>query len=79
LGYAKVIHKKREKWTSVRDNENNGYSDACLKKKMNKIDHIFLQDFFQVSKEKYVFKEHNRIRLATIYIHHISTHMHILI
>ena len=35
-GYAKVIHKKRKKekkWTSVRDIENNGYSDACLKKK----------------------------------------------
>ena len=39
LGYAKVIHKKRrkkeeaeKKWTSVRDIENNGYSDAHLKK-----------------------------------------------
>ena len=38
-GYAKVIHKKREKekkemkkWTSVQDIENNGYSDAHLKK-----------------------------------------------
>ena len=37
-GYAKVIHKKRKKemrkeWTSVRDIENNGYSDARLNKK----------------------------------------------
>jgi hypothetical protein len=49
MGYAKVIHKKdrkrkkrkklRKKYTSVRDIENNGYLDACLKKKreMNKI------------------------------------------
>ena len=42
MGYAKFIHKKEEKekkkkvekkWTSVRDIENNGYSDACLKKR----------------------------------------------
>ena len=34
-GYTKVIHKKRveKKWTSVRDIENNGYSDARLKKR----------------------------------------------
>ena len=38
-GYAKVIHKKKnkkkveKKWTSVRDIENNGYLDARLKKK----------------------------------------------
>ena len=35
-GYAKVIHKnkkkKKKKWTSVQDIENNGYSDARLKK-----------------------------------------------
>ena len=38
-GYEKVIHKKKkkkkkswEKWTSVRDIENNWYSDARLKK-----------------------------------------------
>ena len=60
-GYAKFIHKKREKkkvlkkWISVRDIENNGYLDACLKKeerKMNKIVHVFLQKYFQVSKER---------------------------
>ena len=40
-GYPKVIHKKREqkrvekKWTSVQDIENNGYSDARLKKRDN--------------------------------------------
>jgi len=35
-GYAKVIHEKKKvlkKWTSVRDIENNGYSDAGLKKR----------------------------------------------
>ena len=48
MGYAKVIHKKRKKkkkrrvekkWTSVRNIENNGYSDTRLKKEkeMNKI------------------------------------------
>jgi hypothetical protein len=42
---------------------------------MNKIVHVLLQKYFQVSKERYVFKEHSRIRIATIY----STHMHILI
>jgi hypothetical protein len=41
---------------------------------MNKIAHVFLQKYFQISKEKYVFKEHSRIRLATIYIH---THIHL--
>ena len=46
---------------------------------MNKIAHALLQSCFQVAKEIYVFKEHSRIRIATIYIHHISTHMHILI
>ena len=56
----KLFIKKREKkgkkdwkkWTSVRDIENNGYSDAYLKKKMNKIAHVFLQSYFQVSKER---------------------------
>ena len=37
---------------------------------MNKIAHVFLQ-IFSSSKERYVFKEQSRIRLATIYIHHI--------
>ena len=72
----------RKKWTSVRDIENNGYSDARLKKKrenMNKIAHVVLQSCFQVSKERDIFKEHSRIRLVTKYIHRISTHMHILI
>ena len=43
------------------------------KEEMNKIAHVFLQSCFQVSKERYVFKEQSRIRLATIYIH---THAH---
>ena len=49
------------------------------KKEMNKIAHTFLQSCFRVSKERYIFDEHSRIRLSTIYIHHTSTHMHILI
>jgi hypothetical protein len=58
---------------------NNGYSDARLKKEMNKIAHVFLQSCFQVLKERYVFKEHSRIMLVTIYIPHTSIHMHKLI
>ena len=84
-GYAKVIHKKE------RDKKKNGQVFKLLKqwvlrcppekkkKKMNKIARVFLQSCFQLSNERYVFKEHSRIRLATIYIHHTSTHMHILI
>ena len=49
------------------------------REKMNKIAYVFLQSCFQVSQERYVFKEHSRIRLTTIYIHHTSTHMHIMI
>jgi hypothetical protein len=48
-------------------------------KKMNNIMPILSQKYFQLSKERYIFKEQSRIRLATIYIHHISTRMHILI
>ena len=67
-----------KKWTSVWDIENNGYLDACLKKEkeMNKIAHIFLQKFSKFQSREICFKEHSRIRLATIYT---STHMHILI
>ena len=71
MGYAKVISKKRRKekkkrvkngHKSVRDIENNGYSDVRLKKKreenkMNKIAHVLSQKYFQVSRERYVFKE----------------------
>jgi hypothetical protein len=50
MGYAKVIHRKekelRKKWTSVQDIENNGYSDARLKKEINKIVHVLLQSCF---------------------------------
>jgi hypothetical protein len=48
-------------------------------KEMNKIAPVLLQKYFQVSKERYTFKEHSKIRLGTIYIHYTSTHMHILI
>ena len=43
-------------------------------REMNKIAHISLQSCFQVLKERYIFKEHSRNRLATIYIHHIHPH-----
>ena len=46
------------------------------KEEMNKIAHVFLQSCFQVSKERYVFKEQSSIRLATINIHHIHPHTH---
>ena len=46
------------------------------KEEMNKIAHVLLQSCFQVSKERYVFKEHSRIRLAIIYIHHMYIHTH---
>ena len=39
------------------------------KKEMNKIAPVLSQKCFQVSKEREVFKEQSRIRLATIYIH----------
>ena len=85
MGHVKVIYKRKkekvlQKWTSVRDIKNNGYSDAHRKKKkkreMNKIAHVFLQKFFKFQTREICFKEHSRIRLATIYT---STHMHILI
>jgi hypothetical protein len=44
------------------------------KRDMNKIAYVLLQSCFLVLKEGYVFKEHSRIRLATIYIH---THAHL--
>ena len=44
------------------------------KREMNKIAHVFLQSIFLVPKVRYAFKEHSRIRLATIYIH---THAHL--
>ena len=46
------------------------------KKEMNKIAHVFLQKFSKFQTREICFKEHSRIRIATIYM---STHMHILI
>ena len=40
----------------------------------NKIAPVLLQKYFQVLKERYVFKEQSRIRLATTYIHLIYPH-----
>ena len=81
-GLCKSYSEKREKklrkngHKSVRDIENNGYLDARLEKreKMNKIASVVLQKYFQVSKERYVFKEQSRIRLATTYIYLIYPH-----
>jgi hypothetical protein len=66
MDYAKVIHKKRERKTIGK----NGQVSKMLKqrilrcppkkrkrRKMNKIAHVLLQKYFQVSKERYVFKE----------------------
>jgi hypothetical protein len=36
---------------------------------MNKIAPVLLQKYFQVSRERYVFKEQSKIRLANTYIH----------
>ena len=77
-GYAKVIHKKKKSWEKI-DKCPRYWKQWVLrcplekrkKKKINKIAPVFLQSCFQVSKERYVFKQHSRIRLATIYIHHI--------
>ena len=72
-GYAKVIHKKKRKMRKNRQVSDIFKTMGTLmlawkkKKKMNKIAHIFLQSCFQVSNERCVFKEHSRIRLATIY------------
>jgi hypothetical protein len=43
---------------------------------MNKITHVFLQKFFKFQTREICFKEHSRIRLATIYL---STYIYILI
>ena len=85
LGYAKVIHKKkmRKNGQVSEISKIMGTQMPARKKEMNKIAHVLLQSIFWVSKERYIFKEHSRIRLATYiyitYIHHISIHMHILI
>ena len=64
---------------SVRDIENNGYLDAHLKKRkeMNKIAPVLSQKYFQVLRERYVFKEYSRIRIPP-YMHnpYIHTHAH---
>ena len=79
-GYAKVIHKKREKIIEKMDKCLRYLKQWVLrcppekKREMNKIAHVLLQKYFQASKEIYVFMEHIRIRLDTIYIH---THAHL--
>ena len=59
-GLCKSEKKRRvlKKWISVWDIENNGYSDARLKKRekeMNKIAHVSLQSVFQVSIKRDMF------------------------
>jgi hypothetical protein len=64
--YAKVIHKKEKKEKELK--KRNGQVSKIYKtlgtqmrsrkkKEMNKIAHVFLQSYFQVLKERYVFKE----------------------
>jgi hypothetical protein len=68
LGYAKVIQKKRRK--KEEEKKNRQVSEISTEKReMNNIAHVFLQRYFYVSKDRYVFKEHSRIRLATIHTH----------
>ena len=74
-GYVKVIHKKEKEMEKM--GKCPRYWKQWIlrcppekkKKKMNKIAHVLLQSCFQVSKERYIFKEQSRIRLATIYPH----------
>ena len=76
-GYTIVIHKKKK----IKNRQVSkifktmGTQMPTWKNKINKIAHVFLQIFPSLKRERYVFKEYSRIRLATIY----STHMHILI
>ena len=72
-GYAKVIHKKIKNGQVSEIFKIMGTLMPVWKKEMNKIAHVLLQRYFQVSNERYVFKEHSRIRLSTIHIH---THAH---
>jgi len=74
-GYVKVIHKRKKRDEKI-DKCLRYLKQWILrcplekkrkKEKMNKIAYVFFQSCFQVSKERYVFKEHSRIRLATIY------------
>ena len=83
LGYAKVIHKKRvlkkkkkmdAKVSEISKTMGTQMPSWKKEKEMNKIAHVFLQNCFQVQKVRYDFKEHSRIRIATIYIH---THAHL--
>ena len=77
MGYAKVIHKIKKKKSVKKMNK----CPRCLPKKrrnkkreMNKIAHVFLQSIFKFQTREICFKEHSRIRLATIYI---DTHAHL--
>jgi hypothetical protein len=85
-GYVKVIHKKEKEKALKKMDKCSRYLKQWIlicppKKEKNKIAHVFLQSCFQVLKDRYVFKEHGRIRLATIYIStpYTPIHMHILI
>ena len=82
MGYAKVIHKKRKKKMDKCPKYLKQWVLRCppeKKKKMNKIAPIVLQEYFQVLRERYVFKEQSRIRLDTIYINLIYPHTYDLI
>ena len=81
LGFAKVIQKKQEKGLKKMDKCPRYLKQWVLRcppkkreREMNKVALVFLQSCFQVPKERYVFKEYSRIRLATIYISTIHPH-----
>jgi hypothetical protein len=71
-----------KKWASVQDIENNWYLDACHEKKREKKKEkkekkdspcSLAKVFSKFQTRDTCFKEHSRIRIATIYIPHICT------
>ena len=83
-GLCKVMHKKKKKSILKMDKYPRYIKQWVLrcspekkkKREMNKIAHVFLQKFSKFQTREICFKEHSRIRIATIYI---SIHMDILI
>jgi hypothetical protein len=82
MGYAKVIQRKN--WKNGQVSEwLKKWVLRCLPKKREKKRKgwirwpMFSCKSFQVSKEKYVFKGHSRIRIATIYPSSLHTHAHL--
>ena len=66
--FMKKEEEKKNGHKSVRDIKNNVYLDARLKKRENKDNPCSIAKMFPNFKREICVKEHNRIRLATIYI-----------